>query len=74
MEQIIYLEIDDDIPIIRDRLEWAQAQRVLLVVPALLSLYEDFYHRFLHSPDEHHGLAHQHPDSHAEEALSEAGN
>jgi hypothetical protein len=33
MEQIIYLEVDDDIPIIRDRLEWAQAQRVLLVVP-----------------------------------------
>jgi hypothetical protein len=33
MEQIIYLEPDDDIPIIRDRLEWAQAQRVLLVVP-----------------------------------------
>jgi hypothetical protein len=34
MEQIIYLEPDDDIPVIRDRLEWAQAQRVLLVVPA----------------------------------------
>jgi hypothetical protein len=33
MEQIIYLEQDDDIPVIRDRLEWAQAQRVLLVVP-----------------------------------------
>jgi hypothetical protein len=33
MEQIIYLEPDDDIPVIRDRLEWAQAQRVLLVVP-----------------------------------------
>jgi len=33
MEQIIYLEPEDDIPIIRDRLEWAQADRVLLVVP-----------------------------------------
>jgi hypothetical protein len=33
MEQIIYLEVDDDIPAIRDRLEWAQADRVLLVVP-----------------------------------------
>jgi len=33
MEQIIYLEADDDIPVIRDRLEWAQAQRVVLVVP-----------------------------------------
>jgi Baseplate J-like protein len=34
MEQIIYLEADDDIPAIRDRLEWAQADRVLLVVPS----------------------------------------
>lgn len=34
MEQIIYLEADDDIPVIRDRLEWAQADRVLLVVPS----------------------------------------
>lgn len=33
MEQIIYLEPDDDIPVIRDRMEWAQAQRVLLIVP-----------------------------------------
>ena len=33
MEQIIYLEADDDIPIIRDRLEWSQANHVLLVVP-----------------------------------------
>ena len=33
MEQIIYLEADDDIPVIRDRLEWAQANRVVLVVP-----------------------------------------
>ncbi len=33
MEQIIYLEADDDIAVIRDRLEWAQARRVLLVIP-----------------------------------------
>src|SRR5512137_358495 len=33
MEQIIYLEVDDDIPAIRDRLEWAQADHILLVVP-----------------------------------------
>ncbi len=33
MEQIIYLEVDDDIPVIRDRLEWAQTDHVLLVVP-----------------------------------------
>lgn len=33
MEQIIYLEVDDDIAAIRDRLEWAQARQVLLVIP-----------------------------------------
>ncbi len=33
MEQIIYLEPGDDITSIRDRLEWARARRVLLVVP-----------------------------------------
>ncbi len=33
MEQIIHLEVDDDIPVIRDRLEWAQGDRILLVVP-----------------------------------------
>jgi hypothetical protein len=33
VEQIIYLEVDDDIGAIRDRLEWAQARRVLLVIP-----------------------------------------
>lgn len=33
MEQIIYLETDDNIPEIKDRLEWAQADRVLLVLP-----------------------------------------
>jgi hypothetical protein len=33
MQQIIYLEVDDDLPAIRDRLEWAQARRVMLVIP-----------------------------------------
>lgn len=33
MEQIIYLDITDDLPMIRDRLEWAQSKRVLLVLP-----------------------------------------
>jgi len=33
MEQIIYLEPDDDMVTVRDRLEWAQTKRVLLVVP-----------------------------------------
>jgi len=33
VEQIIYLDVDDDIAAIRDRLEWAQARRVLLVIP-----------------------------------------
>jgi hypothetical protein len=33
MQQIIYLEIDDDITTIRNRLEWSQAPRVLLVIP-----------------------------------------
>jgi hypothetical protein len=33
VEQIIYLEVDDDIAAIRDRLEWAQARRVLLIIP-----------------------------------------
>ncbi len=32
-EQIIYLENDDDITSMRDRLDWAQAERVLLIVP-----------------------------------------
>ncbi|MFQ5612108.1 MAG: baseplate J/gp47 family protein [Anaerolineae bacterium] len=32
-EQVIYLEPDDDITAIRDRLEWARARRVLLVAP-----------------------------------------
>jgi len=33
MEQIIYLDPTDDLPVIRDRLEWAQSKRVLLVLP-----------------------------------------
>jgi hypothetical protein len=33
MEQTIYLEIDDDISIVRDRLRRAQSKNVLLVVP-----------------------------------------
>ncbi len=33
MEQIIYLEIDDDILVVRDRLRRAQSKSVLLVVP-----------------------------------------
>ena len=34
MEQIIYLEVDDDILTVRERLRRAQAKNVLLVVPA----------------------------------------
>lgn len=33
MQQVIYLEVGDDLPAIRDLLEGAQAKRVLLVVP-----------------------------------------
>jgi hypothetical protein len=33
MQQVIYLEVEDDVPAIRDLLEGAQAKRVLLVVP-----------------------------------------
>lgn len=33
MEQIIYLEPTDDLPAIRDRLDWAEAKRVILVLP-----------------------------------------
>jgi hypothetical protein len=33
MQQVIYLEAEDDLPAIRDLLEGAQAKRVLLVVP-----------------------------------------
>jgi hypothetical protein len=34
VEQIIYLEVDDDILVVRDRLRRAQARSVILVVPA----------------------------------------
>jgi hypothetical protein len=33
MQQVIYLEVEDDLPAIRDLLDGAQARRVLLVVP-----------------------------------------
>jgi hypothetical protein len=33
MQQVIYLEVQDDLPAIRDLLEGAQAKRVLMVVP-----------------------------------------
>jgi len=33
MQQVIYLEVEDDLPAIRDLLEGAQAKQVLLVVP-----------------------------------------
>jgi hypothetical protein len=33
MQQVIYLEVEDDLPAIRELLEGAQARRVLLVVP-----------------------------------------
>jgi hypothetical protein len=33
MQQVIYLEVGDDMPAVRDLLEGAQAKRVLLVVP-----------------------------------------
>jgi hypothetical protein len=33
MQQVIYLEVDDDMPAVRDLLEGAQARKVLLVVP-----------------------------------------
>ncbi|MCS7260162.1 MAG: baseplate J/gp47 family protein [Anaerolineae bacterium] len=31
--QVIYLDPDDDAAVVRDRLEWAEAERVLLVLP-----------------------------------------
>lgn len=33
IKQIIYLDVDDDMPLIRERLEWVQSKRVLLVLP-----------------------------------------
>ena len=41
MQQIIYLEIEDDLPAIRDLLEGAQAKRVLLVVPKGSRLFHE---------------------------------
>ncbi len=32
--QVIYLDPDDDAAVVRDRLEWAEAERVLLVLPS----------------------------------------
>jgi len=32
--QVIYLEPDDDAAVVRDRLEWAESERVLLVLPS----------------------------------------
>lgn len=34
LAQVIYLDPDDDAAVVRDRLEWAEAERVLLVLPA----------------------------------------
>ena len=34
MEQIVYLEVDDDILVVRDRLQRAQSRSVIVVVPA----------------------------------------
>jgi hypothetical protein len=41
MQQVIYLEIEDDLPAIRDLLEGAQAKRVLLVVPKGSGLFRE---------------------------------
>ena len=41
MQQVIYLEIEDDLPAIRDLLEGAQAKRVLLVVPKGSRLFRE---------------------------------
>ncbi|MBN1641901.1 MAG: baseplate J/gp47 family protein [Anaerolineae bacterium] len=40
MEQIIYLEVDDDILVVRDRMRRAQSRSVLLVVPAGCKAFE----------------------------------
>lgn len=44
MDQIIYLEQDDDITAIRDRLEWARARRVLLVAPRGVAALRSLVH------------------------------
>ncbi|MGD8397697.1 MAG: baseplate J/gp47 family protein [Anaerolineae bacterium] len=41
MQQVIYLEAQDDLPAVRDALEGAQARRVLLVVPAGSTLFHE---------------------------------
>jgi hypothetical protein len=41
MQQVIYLELEDDLPAIRDLLEGAQAKRVLLVVPKGCPLFRE---------------------------------
>lgn len=44
MQQVIYLEVGDDIPAIRDLLEGAQAKRVLLVVPKRSLIFHNPIH------------------------------
>lgn len=41
MQQVIYLEIEDDLPAIRDLLEGAQAKQVLLVIPKGSRLFHE---------------------------------
>lgn len=41
MQQVIYLEVEDDLPAVRDLLEGAQAKRVLLVVPKGSGVFRD---------------------------------
>ncbi len=41
MQQVIYLELEDDLPAIRDLLEGAQAKRVLLVVPKASRIFHE---------------------------------
>jgi hypothetical protein len=41
MQQVIYLENEDDLPAIRDLLEGAQAKRVLLVIPKASRLFRE---------------------------------
>jgi hypothetical protein len=49
MEQILYLEVDDDILTVRERLRRAQARHVLLVVPpGCQALQRDLDFRLLH--------------------------
>ena len=41
MQQVIYLEVEDDLPAVRDLLEGAQAKRVLVVVPKGMSIFRE---------------------------------